>query len=230
MIPALDVDSIDDMLRLVEKTANVPGIAGYKLGLTGTLPNGLPAAILALRKITDLPVIYDHQKAGPDMPDMAQKFAKLCKGAGANALILFPVAGPQAVRSFVGETVRQGLIPVVGGHIPVPDYCISGGGFMIDDVLERIMAIANEAGAHHFVLPANDAEAIRRHVDWMARTVNNPVAFLTGFGTLGGDVGTAFRAASACLVKFAIVGRAVSTNKSPGDAARKFIEEMMRVA
>lgn len=228
LVPALDVDSVDAMLRLVEKTTNVPGVAGYKLGLTGTLPIGLPAAVRALRDITDLPIIYDHQKAGPDMPDMAEKFAKLCKKAGADALILFPVAGPQAVRSFVGESIRQKLVPVVGGHIPVPDYCKSGGGFLIDNVLERIMAVASDAGARHFVVPANDPKAIRRHVGWMTKTVGDATIFLTGFGKLGGDVATAFQAARDCPVKFAIVGRAVSTSKSPKDAARRFVDEMMQ--
>jgi orotidine-5'-phosphate decarboxylase len=230
LIPALDVDSMDDMLRLVEKTTGVAGVAGYKLGLTGVLPKGLPAAISALRKVTSLPIIYDHQKAGPDMPDMAQKFAKLCKQSGADALILFPVAGPTAVRGFVGETIRQGMVPVVGGHIPVPDYCISGGGFMAEDVLDRILLVAGEAGARHFVLPANDLEAIRRHVGWMTRSVADPVTFLTGFGTLGGDITKAFRAADECRAKFAIVGRAVSTSKAPGDAAKRFVDEMMQAA
>lgn len=230
LVPALDVDSWDEMLRLVEQTTNVPGVVGYKLGLTGVLPQGLPAAIRALRNITDLPLIYDHQKAGPDMPDMAEKFAKFCSEAGADALILFPVAGPQAVRSFVGETIRHGMVPVVGGHIPVPDYCISGGGFLVDDVLERILAIAGDVGANSFVLPANNTDALRQKIDWMANNVEQPIVFLTGFGSLGGDISKAFLAAKAAPRKYAIVGRAVAGSKSPSESAQRFVDAMMQAA
>lgn len=230
LIPALDVDSMDALLRVVEVTSQVQGVAGYKLGLTGSLRMGLAPAIQAIRDITDLPVIYDHQKAGPDMPDMAAKFAAICAEAGADALILFPVAGPHAVKSFVGETIKSGMIPVVGGHIPVPDYCISGGGYIVDDVIHRIVAVAVGVGARHFVLPANNPEAIRQHIQRTAEAVKAPVVFLTGFGALGGDIETAFTAAEGSKSRFAIVGRNVCNSPSPADAARRYIDAMMSVA
>lgn len=230
LVPALDVDSVDDMLRIVEKTCAVEGMAGYKLGLTGALRVGLMAAIQAIRRLTKLPILYDHQKAGPDMPDMAGKFAKLCKDCGADGLVLFPVAGPQAVRSFVGETLKHGMIAAVGGHIPVPDYVIGGGGFMADDVIHRIAAIAAEVGARHFILPANDADRIHRHVAWSMRVVKSPAVFLTGFGPLGGKIEDAFAAAEGCPARFAIVGRNVCAAPNPHDAARRFIDAMAKAA
>lgn len=230
LVPALDLDSTDRLLRVVEQTSRVEGVAGYKLGLTGSLKQGLGPAITSIRRITDLPVIYDHQKAGPDMPDMAAKFAAICAEAGADALILFPVAGPQAVRSFTGETLRNGMVPVVGGHIPVPDYCISGGGFMVDDVIHRIVENAAAAGARHFVLPANNEAAIRRHVGWAAKAVEDPVVFLTGFGALGGEIDKAFAAASGSSHRYAIVGRNVCESPSPAESAKRFVDAMMAVA
>ncbi|MBM3732069.1 MAG: orotidine 5-phosphate decarboxylase [Acidimicrobiia bacterium] len=230
LVPALDVDSFDDLLRVVEKTCEVPGVAGYKLGLTGSLRVGLARAVKAIRRLTDLPILYDHQKAGPDMPDMASKFAAICREAGIEGLILFPVAGPQAVRAFVGETLKNGIIPAVGGHIPVSDYCISGGGFMADDVLHRIATVAAEVGARHFVLPANNIEGIRRHVAWSLKAVKAPTVFLTGIGPLGGTVEQAFAAAKGCPARFAIVGRGVCANASPGDAARRLIDAMKAAA
>lgn len=228
LVPALDVDTFDDMLRVVEKTSGVAGVVGYKLGLTGVLPMGLPHAIQSIRRVTDLPIVYDHQKAGPDMPDMASKFARLCRQGGADALILFPVAGPHAVAEFVGETIRQGMLPIVGGHIPVPDYCVSGGGFLADDVLDRIIGSAIPTGAKSFVLPANDPEAVRRHVATICSQVGDSRIFLTGFGSLGGDISTAFGAARLAPRRYAIVGRAVSTSADPAEAARRMVGEIMR--
>jgi orotidine-5'-phosphate decarboxylase len=229
LVPALDIDPFPELLRVVQATTKVEGVIGYKLGLAGSLRMGLANAIAAIREVSDLPIIYDHQKAGPDMPDMAGKFSGICADAGADALILFPVAGPHAVRSFVGESIRHNMVPVVGGHIPVPDYTISGGGFMVDDVVHRIASIAAESGARHFVLPANDIEGISRFSAWSRAQSPDCSLFLTGFGALGGAIRPAFSAARVARGRYAIVGRAVCAAEKPGDAARRFVEELADV-
>src|SRR5258708_20912138 len=94
ILPALDMESLDDMRRVVEQTTRIEGIVGYKVGLTATLRLGLEGAIKLLRPVTDLPLIYDHQKAGPDAPDMPQKFCATCRPAGGDGLVLLPVPGP----------------------------------------------------------------------------------------------------------------------------------------
>src|SRR5262249_22917390 len=65
---ALDMESLDRMRKVVEQTSGIPGVVGYKVGLTLTLRLGLGGAVRHLRASTDLPLIYDHQKAGPDVP------------------------------------------------------------------------------------------------------------------------------------------------------------------
>ena len=156
IVPALDIDSHEHLERVVRETSKREGVAGYKLGLTSVLHFGLRESVRRLRDLTDLPIIYDHQKAGPDMPDMAKKYTALCKEADVDGLILFPVAGPTAVDSFVGEAIRADLTPFVGGEIPVPDYGVSGGGYMLDDALDRILVRAVQNKSDHFVLPAHD--------------------------------------------------------------------------
>ena len=101
IIPALDNYSLYGVLRTAEETTNIEGVVGYKIGLTIALQLGLSNAVAALREVTDLPIIYDHQKAGPDIPDMGIKLCKLAANAGVNGLVLFPLAGPSAVEAFV---------------------------------------------------------------------------------------------------------------------------------
>lgn len=226
VLPALDVDSYEEMLSLVQDTCTVPHVAGYKLGLTGVLPHGLKRAISDIRRLTDLPIIYDHQKAGPDMPDMGEKFAAISGQAGANGLVLFPVAGPTAVRSFTESAIKHSLLPLVGGHIPVPDYCVSGGGFMRDDVLTHIIKIAAQSGTRCFILPANLPDLITSLCEWISQHVKDPVVFLTGIGALGGSIETAFRAASAVPTRFAIVGRAISNAPNRGQAAAAMCQQI----
>jgi len=150
----------------------------------------------------------------------------MCGEADVDGLILFPVAGPTAVDSFVGEAVRAGLIPVVGGEIPVPDYGASGGGYMLDDALDRILVRAVHNKADHFVLPAHDLVKIARWSEWIAANVTSPLVLLTGFGALGGSIETSFVAAAACKRRFAIVGRLITGSKTPGDAAAHLYEQM----
>jgi orotidine-5'-phosphate decarboxylase len=229
IVPALDIDSSDQLDMVVKATTNLEGVVGYKLGLTTVLRLGLAAAVEHLRTMTDLPILYDHQKAGPDMPDMAKKFTGVCRDAAVDGLILFPVAGPTAVDGFVGEAVKAGLIPVVGGEIPVPDYGVSGGGYLTDDALDRILARAVKSGATHFVLPANNKEKIARWSGWISKEVANPGVFLTGFGALGGSIGEAFNAARACSRRYAIVGRLITGALRPDEAAYKMFKEMQAV-
>ncbi|MFC0282305.1 orotidine 5'-phosphate decarboxylase / HUMPS family protein [Camelimonas abortus] len=226
VVPALDSDSVERIEEVVRATSGVEGVAGYKIGLSSALRLGLAESVRRLRDLTDLPLLYDHQKAGPDMPDMAGTFARLCAEAGVDGLVLFPVAGPTAVRRFTGEARASGLIPVVGGEIPAPDYCVSGGGYLADDALDRIIAEAAGAGADHFVLPARAPGRIARWSGWISARVADPVVFLTGFGPLGGAIADAFAASAACPRRFAIVGRLVTAAADPADAVRRLYAEM----
>jgi orotidine-5'-phosphate decarboxylase len=214
----------------VKATTGLAGISGYKLGLSSVLRFGLKESMRRLQDLTDLPILYDHQKAGPDMPDMAKKYTAMCAEAGVDGLILFPVAGPTAVDGFVGEALKAGIAPVVGGEIPVPDYGVSGGGYMLDDALDRILARSVERGADHFVLPAHDPVKVRRWSSWIAKNVSDPFVFITGFGSLGGTVEGAFGASQDCARRFAIIGRLITESADPAGAAEKFYEKMQAIA
>ena len=229
ILPALDMDSLDEMARLVELTTRIEGVIGYKLGLTATLRLGLEGAVRLLRAVTDLPLIYDHQKAGPDVPDMAAKFASTCRAAGVDGVILFPVAGPRAVREFVGGVLKNHLLPLVGGDLPLPDYNVSGGGFIADDALERIFALALETGARHFIVPANKPEKVRRHAENLTRALARPSLFLPGIGPLGGSIAETFGQARGCNL-YAVVGRAIYGAPDPVEAAKLLAGEALRFA
>src|SRR5262245_49659595 len=136
---ALDMESLDQMRKVVEQTSDIPGIVGYKVGLTVTLRLGLGGAVRHLRASTDLPLMYDHQKAGPDVPDMAPKFSATCKEAGVDGLILFPIAGPRAVVAFAGSAYRNRLLPIVGGDLPFADYNAGCGGYVFDDAVGTLL-------------------------------------------------------------------------------------------
>jgi orotidine-5'-phosphate decarboxylase len=224
---ALDVDSLDRMQRLVDRTTTIHGVVGYKVGLTATLRLGLGRAVERLRTSTDLPLVYDHQKAGPDVPDMAAKFAATCHEAGVDALILFPIAGPRAVVAFSASAYANRLLPIVGGDLPFPDYNASGGGYVIDDALEKIFHKAIEVGVDHFVIPGNTATKVAHHARWLVEKIEVPVLFVPGIGALGGSIGEAFAAAPGCRV-YAVIGRAIYDAPDPAETARRLAAEALR--
>jgi orotidine-5'-phosphate decarboxylase len=229
VIPACDVETLDALRRLIDATAAADGIVGYKLGLTGVLQLGLAGVVELVREHTHLPLVYDHQKAGPDIPDMAAKFSRLCREAGVQGLILFPLAGPTAVQSFVGGSLEQGLVPIVGGALPLPDYLASGGGFVADDGPERIFHQAAALGADHFVVPASDARVVRRYVGQLRERVARPSLVMPGIGALGGSIGAAFAEVAGCSA-YAIVGRAIYRSPDPAEAARRLGGEAIEFA
>lgn len=229
VVPALDLESLDDVKRVVEQTTRITGVVAYKLGLTVTLRLGLQKAIAELRGVTDLPLFYDHQKAGPDVPDMAAKFASTCAEAGADGLILFPLAGPTAVDEFVGNTLKHGMLPIVGGDLPLPSYNASGGGYVVDDALDKIFRRAASAGARHFIVPGNTSAKVRHHASWLPSVAPDPHLFIPGIGALGGSIGETFAAAPKCRV-YAIVGRAIYGAPDAAAAARRLADEALSFA
>jgi len=229
IVVALDMEDLDQMRQVVERTTSIDGIVGYKVGLTATLRLGLAGAAGILRPVTDLPLIYDHQKAGPDVPDMAAKFAATCRAAKVDALILFPVAGPRAVTEFSGSAYANRLLPIVGGDLPFPDYNASGGGYVIDDALDKIFRKAIEVGVDHFVIPGNTPAKVRHHAAWLVREIERPSLFIPGIGALGGSIADTFAAAPGCDL-YAVVGRAIYGAADPAEAARRLVGEALKFA
>jgi len=229
IVPALDIESMDAAKSLIEATTDVDGVVAYKLGLTLTLSAGLKAAVADLREVTDLPILYDHQKAGPDVPDMADKFAAVCKSAGVDGLILFPLAGPRAVDRFVGAAIENGLLPVVGGDLPLEDYNARGGGYVINNSLDKIFDRAILTGATHFIVPGNNAKKVRHHAKRLPEQVSNPSIFIPGIGPLGGNIHDTFKVAKGCNA-YAVIGRAIYGAKDPAEAARAVAGDALKFA
>ena len=229
IIPALDIDTLDGVKRLVEQTTRIDGVVGYKLGLMLTLKLGLAAAVRELRSVTELPILYDHQKAGPDVGDMAGKFAATVASAGVDAVVLFPLAGPQAVDGFVGSSFEHGLVPVIGGDLPLSDYNQAGGGYVVDNALDLIFQRAITNGADHFIIPGKTADKVRHHAERLPEKVEQPRLFIPGIGALGGNIADTFAAARGCDT-YAIVGRAVYDRHDPAEAAKRLAGEALGFA
>ncbi len=188
VIPACDVETLEQFEELVKQTADVDGIGGYKIGFELGLGFGLPAVVAAARKHTDKPIIYDHQKAGTDIPDTGKNYARLMKMSGVDTVIFFPQAGPETERAWIYHALDNGLKVIVSGRMTHPTYSVSEGGFITDEGALDMYRIAARAGVNNFVVPGNKPDVIKQVRDVVEAEGVSPVFYAPGFIAQGGKI------------------------------------------
>ena len=228
VIVACDVKTMEDFERLVESTTNVDGIVGYKTGFILGLTNGLSNVVDAARDFTDKPIIYDHQKAGTDIPQMGPEFADLMKESGVDSAIIFPQSGPVTEEAFVKELVKRDVIPFVGGEMTHKGYLSMEGGYIRDDAPPEMYIRGAKEGATYFIVPGNRIEHIREYAKSLPQYVPPRFAF-PGIGRQGGDIEAAFEATGG-WPSYAIIGSAIYAPKegTVEDAAKRFCEVALK--
>ncbi|MDP3994574.1 MAG: orotidine 5'-phosphate decarboxylase / HUMPS family protein [bacterium] len=189
VIVAADVE-VAKLSALVRETCLVEGIGGYKIGLSLALEEGLGKVVCTVKEHTGLPVIYDHQKAGNDIPAMGSVFAKVCKQSGVDAVILFPFAGEVTERDWIKACRDNGLGVLVGAHMTQPKFLLSEGGSIADEAPERIFTIAAEEGVSDFVVPGNKVELVGYYKKLIENILgkDNFTLYAPGFITQGGKI------------------------------------------
>lgn len=224
IIPALDLPSIDQIRKVVAATAVVDGIVGFKLGPIAVFELGLRRAVESIRELTDLPIIYDHQKAGLDIPSNAAVFAKAVASAGVSAAIIFPVAGPTAAAAFISALVDNGVTPLVGGALPIVDYGISSGGWVSDSLLADLTRTTLASGQRNLIVPAGPA---LREISAIAASSNvRPTLFVPGISPSGSELATLSGLVAASDGLYPIVGRAVFAAPDPASAAAFLVAKL----
>jgi len=223
IIPACDVDE-KKYEELIKATADIPGIGGYKIGFVLALSIGLPRAVEIARKYTDKPLIYDHQKAATDIPSTGQSFAKVCREAGINAVILFPQAGPETERAWIDFARNEELKVIVGGLMTHKKYVRSEGGYLADEAIVEMYENAAGLGVNDYVVPGNNPEAIRKIHAMLTREHANPILYSPGFVSQGGRVDEAIQAAGDNF--HAIVGRGIHEASDMRKAAEELCAQL----
>ena len=224
VIPACDVESLEEFERLVQATADQDGIGGYKIGFDLGLGFGLPKVAEVARRHTNKPLIYDHQKAGTDIPATGKNFSRRCKAAGIDAVILFPQAGPETERAWIYHAQDAGLNVIVGGRMTHAAYARSEGGFITDEGALDMYRIAARAGINHFVVPGNKPQIISLIKTIVEAEGVDPVFYAPGFVAQGGKIAEA--AAVAGRRWHALVGTGIHAAQDIRQAAREYTSQL----
>ncbi|SRR5260221_388947 len=220
VIVAADVE-FSRLPELVQQTCLVEGISGYKVGLELALERGLPDVVGVVKDNSDLHVMYDHQKAGNDIPETGGRFAKVCKNAGVDSVILFPFAGSKTERDWIRACQDAGLGVLVGAHMTQPEFLYSEGGSIADNAPERIFTIAAENGVRDFVVPGNKIEYVAKYKELLDQQLGegNFTLYAPGFITQGGEISDFAKAAGNKW--HAIVGSAIYKATNINEAAKQ---------
>lgn len=206
VIPACDVP-LSLFERIVKETGDIERIGGYKVGLFLGLDYGLPEVVKLAREYTDKPIIYDHQKAGTDIPALGEKFAGVCEKAGIDAVILFPQSGPETEEAWIKALQEKDLGVIVGGLMTHPRYVRSEGGYLADEAIMEMYTSAAELGVTDFVVPGNRPEDIKIIRESLEERGVTPTFYAPGFVAQGGVISDATKVAGDYW--HAIVGRGI---------------------
>ncbi len=225
IIIAADVSTLADLRTLSALGASVKEVLAIKVGFSLALRHGLPATVSVIREVTQLPVIYDHQKAGTDIPQMGEPFSRACREAGAQAVIIFPHSGPKVLEAFIKGAFEHRLVPVVGLVMTHPAYLQSEGGYLRDDAPQLICESALSLGVTDFVLPGTKPDVVRRFSKSAFAGIEGVTIMMPGIGTQGGSIKSAFEAAAPHR-RFAIVGSAIYGAEDPKIALQNLAKEV----
>ena len=184
----------DSYLDLIRDTADIASVGGYKIGAVPAMTWGLRQAVEQARRFTGKPLIYDHQKAGADIPDTAAAFCAAVAAGGLDAVIIMPHSGPATQRALIGAAGENGLSVIAGGYMTHSDFLHSAGGYLADDTPERAFDEAAGLGVEAFVVPATRPDFITRLDRRFEDRGLKPCYYSPGFLTQGGD-GSALAAA-----------------------------------
>ena len=221
IIPACDVATLEALKQLVSETSDVEGIGAYKIGFSLVIPFGLNAVLGAIREFSDLPVIYDHQKGGTDIPGTGTLFAQSCKRC--EAVILFPQSGPEVEKAWIEACREEELGVIIGGEMTHKAFLQSDGGFIADDAPEKIYKTAASLGVKDFVVPGNKPDRIKTYRKLLG---DKAVFYSPGFIAQGGSLSDSARAAGPNW--HAIVGRAIYTAKDIHKQAKELTKFVLK--
>ena len=221
------MSTIADLSQLADISSKVHEVVAIKVGFSLALRKGLHSVVSAVNEVCSLPVIYDHQKAGTDIPAMGKPFAEACSDAGVQGVIFFPQAGPKTLEAFVTSAFDFGLVPIVGLVMTHQAYLQSEGGFIIDDAADIICKIAIDSGVRSFVLPGTKPDVVKDFAEGALASIQPATIMMPGIGSQGGSIASAF---GACQEHnpFGIIGSAVYNAPDPKTALAQFAVEIER--
>ena len=225
IVVACDVKDIARLRDLVRETGTVKGIGGYKLGAALTITYGLPELVNAVSNLTTKPIIYDHQKWMTDIPDTGRDVLLAVKNARANAIIGFPLSGPETQKRYIREAKELGIEIITGGEMTHEGFKRSESGYIANDALIEMYMTSALRGVTNFVVPGNKEERVSVYYNLLHPVVGDALSFWApGFILQGGVVSRTALVAGKSF--HAIIGRGIYEAEDMHAAALEYTSQL----
>ncbi|HVS79320.1 MAG TPA: orotidine 5'-phosphate decarboxylase / HUMPS family protein [Candidatus Saccharimonadales bacterium] len=229
---AADVDP-EQFAPTMEQIGDAEGLVGVKIGFEVGLGLSLAEASRIVRAYSDAKVLYDHQKAGNDIPDTSVNFARAMERGNVDGAILFPFTGPRTQVEWTTALQGAGLGVFTGAEMTHPGFKEAEGGSIGDQALEQIIDIALDLGVGNFIVPGNKAASVEHWRKKIAqvRGVGRFAFAAPGFVDQGGSVTEAGSVAGP--IWHPIIGRGVHANKdglTPREAVEYYTAQLREAA
>lgn len=225
LIIAVDTDNVKQIKQLLLETQDIEGVDGYKLGSIPALTLGLSHLVGIAKEITDLSLIYDHQKGFTDTPDLAKHFIRAVKKSRVDALIGFPFSGPVAQQAWIKAARLADLDVLIGGEMTHKKFIRSEGGYISDSALDRIYKLALTLGVNNLVVPGNKTDRIRHYRRLaVSSRVKHVELWSPGFIAQGGKISEAAKYAGDAF--HPIVGRAALNSRNRRSIVKQLVRQL----
>ena len=213
IIPALDI-GMEEALALVKKLEPVEDLlAGYKVGSLLVYVNGINI-LKEIKGKTDVPIIYDGQKLGTDIPEIVIDQVNLLSSTGVDQLIVCPMGGGgETLRVFTKTCKEKKIEPVCVVKMTHP----GADDFLVSQSHVNIFSAAKHFEIRKFVFPATHPEVFGDlYFD------GSETKLATGFKTQGGKTELLRKLG---VTEF-IVGRAIYNAGDPVQAVKNLSKEI----
>lgn len=215
-------DVMPDKFEAIVQQLGNTGLGAVKLGLQVGYGMGLPKAVEMVREAdSELPVIFDHQKAGNDIPDTGKNFAKVMKYSGVDAAILFPFTGDDVEERWIQELQEEEIGVIVGAEMTHEGI----RSRIKKEAFAEMFMQAFKHGVTDFVVPGNKPERVSHWREFMDQELgqDNYDLYAPGFVAQGGNITEAGKVAGSNF--HAIVGRGIHGAENPAQAIREMVTE-----
>jgi len=191
VIPACDVP-LEVFGDVIEATHDIPEVVAYKLSGLRSGRKGWETWVEKARRQTDKPLILDYQKAGNDIPDLADDFMGDVKESGFDAIIIFPFAGGLTHSEWIRAAFENDLEVIAGTEMTQNNFRVSEGGYIADEVLTPMYVRSAKYGVNNFVVPGNKVESSKAHIAAIKEAVSGikVSAYSPGLVAQGGIIST----------------------------------------
>lgn len=229
IVLAADVEP-EAFAPLVSQLDGIEGLSAVKIGFELGYGLRLDKAVDVVHA-AGLIAVFDHQKAGNDIPATGLNFGRAMQKGGVDAAILFPFTGPVTQENWTKELQDRGIKVISGGEMTHDQIEASkdglSGGYVNGVAFERMYARAVELGVREFVVPGNKPDKVAKYKAFFDKEVGEGQYSLwaPGFVDQGGDISETGLVAGPRF--HAIVGGGIYKAENPRLAAQNLGQKLL---